>query len=105
MDHRFRRVADGSGARPAVQGLLPVHLSPQAFGEQVPGIGKVRAGRIAQAWADHKEVREIKVFLHSLGIDTARAVRIFKTYGNDAAQVMAENPYGKPRPPKWGSAI
>jgi exodeoxyribonuclease V alpha subunit len=26
-------------------------------------------------------------------VGTARAVRIFKTYGNDAVQVMAENPY------------
>ena len=60
---------------------------------EVPGIGKVRAGRIAQAWADQKVVREIMVFLHSHGVGTARAVRIFKTYGNDAVQVMAENPY------------
>jgi exodeoxyribonuclease V alpha subunit len=33
------------------------------------------------------------VFLHSHGVGTARAVRIFKTYGNDAVQVMAENPH------------
>lgn len=33
------------------------------------------------------------VFLHSHGVGTARAVWIFKTYGNDAVQVMAENPY------------
>jgi len=26
-------------------------------------------------------------------VGTARAVRIFKTYGADAAQVMTENPY------------
>jgi exodeoxyribonuclease V alpha subunit len=60
---------------------------------EVPGIGQVRAGRIVQAWADQKVVREIMVFLHSHGVGTARAVRIFKTYGNDAVQVMAENPY------------
>src|SRR3954466_13632841 len=33
------------------------------------------------------------VFLHSHGVGTARAVRIFKTYGTDALQVMSENPY------------
>jgi exodeoxyribonuclease V alpha subunit len=33
------------------------------------------------------------VFLHSHGVGTARAVRIFKTYGADAVQVMTENPY------------
>jgi exodeoxyribonuclease V alpha subunit len=33
------------------------------------------------------------VFLHSHGVGTARVVRIFKTYGGDAIQVMTENPY------------
>src|SRR5664280_457334 len=33
------------------------------------------------------------VFLHSNGVGTARAVRIYKTYGADAVQVMTENPY------------
>ena len=33
------------------------------------------------------------LFLHSHGVGTSRAVRIYKTYGNDAVQVMSENPY------------
>ena len=33
------------------------------------------------------------VFLHQNGVGTARAVRIYKTYGLDAVQVMTENPY------------
>jgi exodeoxyribonuclease V alpha subunit len=45
------------------------------------------------AWAEQKAVPEIMVFLHSHGVDTARAVRIFKTCGADAIQVMTENPY------------
>ncbi|MCX5969206.1 MAG: AAA family ATPase, partial [Cyanobacteria bacterium] len=69
-----------------------IEQAPERLRE-VPGIGQVRAGRIATAWADQKVVREIMVFLHSHGVGTARAVRIFKTYGNDAVQVMAENPY------------
>jgi exodeoxyribonuclease V alpha subunit len=60
---------------------------------EVDGIGPVRAQRIVAAWAEQKVVREIMVFLHSHGVGTARAVRIFKTYGSDAIQVMTENPY------------
>src|SRR5208283_1392195 len=60
---------------------------------EVTGIGAVRAKRITDAWAEQKVVREIMVFLHSNGVGTARAVRIFKTYGADAVQVMTENPY------------
>src|SRR5262249_42453460 len=60
---------------------------------EVDGIGPVRAASILAAWAEQKAVREIMVFLHSHGVGTARAVRFFKTYGSDAIQVMAENPY------------
>jgi exodeoxyribonuclease V alpha subunit len=60
---------------------------------EVPGIGPVRAERIVAAWAEQKAVREIMVFLHQHGVGTSRAVRIFKTYGANAIQVMTENPY------------
>ena len=60
---------------------------------EVDGIGPIRAARILTAWAEQKAVREIMVFLHSHGVGTARAVRIFKTYGSDAIRVMSENPY------------
>jgi exodeoxyribonuclease V alpha subunit len=96
----------GSGM---IRGIGPVYAKKmvKAFGEkvfdiieaepgrlrEVTGIGAVRAKRITDAWADQKIVREIMVFLHSNGVGTARAVRIFKTYGSDAVQVMTENPY------------
>ena len=96
----------GSGM---IRGIGPVYAKKlvRTFGEQVfdvieaeperlrevDGIGPVRAERITTAWAEQKTVREIMVFLHSHGVGTARAVRIFRTYGADAVQVMSENPY------------
>ena len=96
----------GSGM---IRGIGPVYAKKlvRAFGEtvfdvieaqperlrEIGGIGPVRAGRITAAWAEQKMVREIMVFLHGHGVGTARAVRIFKTYGADAVQVMSENPY------------
>jgi exodeoxyribonuclease V alpha subunit len=92
-----------------IRGIGPAYAKKliRAFGEkvldvieampdrlrEVDGIGPVRAGRITAAWAEQKAVREIMVFLHSHGVGTARAVRIYKTYGSDAIQVMTENPY------------
>ena len=92
-----------------IRGVGPVYAKKlvRAFGEkvfdvieatpdrlrEVDGIGPVRAASILAAWAEQKAVREIMVFLHSHGVGTARAVRIFKTYGSDAIQVMTENPY------------
>ena len=69
-----------------------IESSPDRLRE-VEGIGPVRAASILGAWAEQKAVREIMVFLHSHGVSTARAVRIFKTYGADAIQVMTDNPY------------
>ena len=96
----------GSGM---IRGIGPVYAKKmvQAFGEkvfdiieaeperlrEVTGIGVFRAKRITDAWAEQKIIREIMVFLHSNGVGTARAVRIYKTYGSDAVQVMTENPY------------
>jgi exodeoxyribonuclease V alpha subunit len=96
----------GSGM---IRGIGPAYAKKlvSAFGEKVfdtieaepdrlrgvTGIGPVRAKRITDAWAEQKVVREIMLFLHQNGVGTARAVRIYKTYGSDAVQVMTENPY------------
>ena len=96
----------GSGM---IRGIGPVYAKKliNAFGEkvfdiieaepnrlrEVTGIGQFRAKCITDGWAEQKIIREIMVFLHSHGVGTARAVRIFKTYGADAIQVMTENPY------------
>lgn len=69
-----------------------IEASPERLRE-VTGIGPLRAAKITSAWADQKVIREIMVFLHSHTVGTARAVRIFKTYGVDAVQIMSDNPY------------
>jgi exodeoxyribonuclease V alpha subunit len=61
--------------------------------QEVDGIGPKRAESIVAAWADQKAIREIMIFLHSHGVGTSRAVRIFKTYGADAIRLISENPY------------
>src|SRR5262249_14416085 len=38
-------------------------------------------------------VRSIIVFLQAHGLGTARAVRIYKTYGDQAVPIVQENPY------------
>ncbi|TFZ54786.1 ATP-dependent RecD-like DNA helicase [Methylorubrum sp. Q1] len=60
---------------------------------EVGGIGPKRAERIVRGWAEQKAVREIMLFLHAHGVGTARAVRIFKTYGHESIKVMTEDPY------------
>jgi exodeoxyribonuclease V alpha subunit len=96
----------GSGM---IRGIGPIYAKKlvRAFGEavfelieqepkrlhEVAGIGPRRAGRIVAGWADQKVIREIMLFLHANGVGTSRAVRIFKTYGQNAVQLISENPY------------
>lgn len=61
--------------------------------QELPGIGHKRREHIIAAWAEQKMIREIMVFLQSHGVGTARAVRIFKTYGDEAILKVTENPY------------
>ncbi len=96
----------GSGM---IRGIGPTYARAlvRAFGEtvfdlieqeparlrEVTGIGTKRAQRIVAGWADQKAIREIMLFLHANGVGTSRAVRIFKTYGQDAIALITENPY------------
>jgi exodeoxyribonuclease V alpha subunit len=96
----------GSGM---IRGIGPVYAKKlvRAFGEAVfdviqqepsrlreaTGIGPKRAEQIIAGWAEQKVIREIMLFLHSNGVGTSRAVRIYKTYGADAVQLVSENPY------------
>jgi exodeoxyribonuclease V alpha subunit len=81
----------GSGM---IRGIGPVYAKKlvRTFGEavfdviehepprlrQVTGIGPKRANRIIAGWAEQKVIREIMLFLHSNGVGTSRAVRIYK---------------------------
>src|ERR671934_1082188 len=61
--------------------------------QELDGIGPKRTAWVVAAWAEQKVIREIMVFLHGHGVGTARAVRIYKTYGADAIARVQENPY------------
>lgn len=96
----------GSGM---VKGIGPVYAKKlvEKYGEQifdiienqsakledVEGIGPKRRKKIKDAWAEQKVIRQIMVFLHSNGVSTSRAVRIFKTYGETAIEKVQANPY------------
>lgn len=61
--------------------------------EQVEGIGSKRRREIRESWMKQKSVHAIMMFLHQHGIGTARALRIYKTYGEQALEVLRSNPY------------
>ncbi|WP_207539526.1 SF1B family DNA helicase RecD2 [Sabulicella rubraurantiaca] len=96
----------GSGM---IRGIGPVYAKKlvRAFGtavfdlieaepdrlREVTGIGPKRAARIVAGWSEQKIIREIMLFLHTNGVGTSRAVRIYKTYGPKSVEIITENPY------------
>ena len=72
--------------------LQVIDESP-SFLAEVKGIGPKRIARIRQSWQEQKAVRDIMIFLQSHGVGTARAVRIYKTYGDQAVELVRANPY------------
>ena len=96
----------GSGM---IKGIGPVYAAKlvKAFGKEVfdvidnrsalllkvEGIGPGRRTAIKEAWAEHKVVRDIMTFLMSHGVSTARAFRIYKTYGERAIETVMSDPY------------
>ena len=59
----------------------------------IKGIGQERVKRIRQSWQEQKEVRKIMLFLTEHGITSGRAVRIYRTYGQESIAKIKENPY------------
>lgn len=86
--HYAKKIVEVFGDRT----LQVIDESP-AFLSEVRGIGSKRLKLIRASWESQRSVRDIIVFLHSHGVGTARAVRIYKTYGDKAIELVRENPY------------
>ncbi len=61
--------------------------------EEIDGIGPTRRKRIKESWQEARQVREIMTFLMSHGVSTARAFRIYKSYGDKAMTKVQADPY------------
>jgi exodeoxyribonuclease V alpha subunit len=72
--------------------LEVIEITPEKLRE-VPDIGPKRARLIALAWEEQKQVKEIMLFLHSHGVSTNLAIKIYKQYGDQSLPVVREDPY------------
>ncbi len=60
---------------------------------EVPGIGKKKSAQIVTAWAEQREIKKVMMFLQGHGINTSLALRIYKTYGDEALTLVQQDPY------------
>ncbi|MFN8369599.1 MAG: AAA family ATPase [Bacteriovoracaceae bacterium] len=60
---------------------------------EVDGIKKNKLKMISEAWSEHREVRNVMLFLQEFDISTVFAVKIYKAYGSKAVEIVRNNPY------------
>ncbi|WP_289023324.1 AAA family ATPase [Desulfobacter postgatei] len=60
---------------------------------EVPGIAHKKLEMISTAWAEHRAIRDVMMFLQSHGISTLFSVRIYKEYGQNAIAWITQDPY------------
>ena len=75
-----------------VETLTIIEESPERLIE-VPTLGPKRTKAIAAAWVEQKAIKEVMVFLQSVGVTTSISVRIYKEYGDSAIDVVKQEPY------------
>jgi len=60
---------------------------------EVDGLGPKRTAMITTAWEEQKAIKEVMVFLQSVGVSTSLAVKIYKKYGDESVDVVRGEPY------------
>lgn len=72
--------------------LEVIEKKPERLSE-VEGIGPKRISMIIKAWVEHKEIKEIMIFLQGHGVSAAYSAKIYKQYGDQSIEIVRENPY------------
>ena len=72
--------------------LEVIEKKPERLSE-VEGIGPKRISMIIKAWVEHKEIKEIMIFLQGHGVSAAYSAKIYKQYGDQSIETVRENPY------------
>lgn len=86
------RLAERIVGQFGVHTLEIIESDPERLRE-VPDIGPKRSLLIARAWEEQKQVKEIMLFLHSHGVSTNLAIKIYKQYGDRALGIVQSDPY------------
>ncbi len=60
---------------------------------EVEGIGIKKIDFIKQSWKKHRGIRDIMIFLQSIGISSNLAMKIYNNYGDSSVNIIKSNPY------------
>ena len=83
-----KRIVEKFGA----DALDIIEYNPDKLTE-IEGIGPKKARTISGSFQKGRELRNVMVFFQTYGISTGNSVKIYKKYGQDAINLIRENPY------------
>ena len=82
------RIVDHFG----LETLEVIENDPERLSE-TPGVGEKRVKMIGKAWQEQRKVKDVMLFLQSHDVSTGYATKIYKQYGDNAINVVKNNPY------------
>lgn len=69
-----------------------IENEPQRLTE-IPKLGRKKAETIVKSWNEQKEIKDLMMFLQSIGAGASIGRKIFGVYGKESIQKIKENPY------------
>jgi exodeoxyribonuclease V alpha subunit len=75
-----------------IETLNIIDQAPELL-KEISGFGPKRIELIKSCWQEQKSIRDVMIFLQSVGVSPAFAQKIFKTYGAHSVAKVKENPY------------
>ncbi len=60
---------------------------------EISGIGEKTLEKIISSWEEHREVRNLIMFLQEHSVPPSYAVKIYRTYGQNSLNVLKQRPY------------
>ena len=73
--------------------IAAIDRDPERALGGLPGLGPRRLGAAVQSWRDQRELRELRLFLDTHGVDAAAAARIARHFGAGSIARLQREPY------------
>lgn len=69
-----------------------IQYNPERL-KEIEGIGDKKLAKIAKAYEEQRDLRDIMVYLQKYDITVNNGIKIYKMYGRDTINIISENPY------------
>lgn len=60
---------------------------------EIPNVGQKRVNLIFNAWKEHKDIKNLMIFLQGCNVSTALGYKIYKVYADKSISVIKKDPY------------